>query len=72
MRLGTVTDGEHRVSFDRVVEVMKQTGHDLPSIYKETGEGGLARSWEAPTAKSVRQKIADELQTRATQQNPAD
>lgn len=40
------TDGGHRVSFDRVVEVMKQTGHDLPSIYKETGEGGLARTWE--------------------------
>ena len=40
------TDGDHRVSFDRVVEVMKETGHDLPSIYKETGEGGLARTWE--------------------------
>lgn len=40
------TDGGHRVSFDRVVEVMKQTGHDLPSIYKETGEGGLAREYE--------------------------
>lgn len=40
------TDGAHRVSFDRVVEVMKQTGHDLPSIYKETGEGGLARTWK--------------------------
>ena len=39
------TDGAHRVSFDRVVEAMKQTGHDLPSIYKETGEGGLARDW---------------------------
>lgn len=39
------TDGAHRVSFDRVVEVMKQTGHDLPSIYKETGEGGLASNW---------------------------
>lgn len=39
------TDGVHRVSFDRVVEVMKETGHDLPSIYKETGEGGLARTW---------------------------
>lgn len=39
------TDGIHRVSFDRVVEVMKQTGHDLPSIYKETAEGGLARTW---------------------------
>lgn len=28
------TDGNHRVSFDKVVEVMKQTGHDLPSLYK--------------------------------------
>ena len=28
------TDGVHRVSFDKVVEVMKQTGHDLPSLYK--------------------------------------
>ena len=39
------TDGIHRVSFDHVVEVMKQTGHDLPSLYKETGEGGLARDF---------------------------
>lgn len=38
------TDGTHRVSFDRVVEAMKQTGHDLPSLYKETSEGGLAKS----------------------------
>lgn len=37
------TDGIHRVSFDRVVEVMKETGHDIPSLYKETGEGGLAK-----------------------------
>ena len=36
------SDGSHSVSFDRVVEVMKQTGHDLPSLYKETSEGGLA------------------------------
>ena len=39
----TYSDGNHSVSFDRVVEVMKQTGHDLPSLYKETAEGGLAR-----------------------------
>ena len=39
------TDGMHRVSFDKVVEVMKQTGHDLPSLYKETGEGGLAKDY---------------------------
>ena len=38
----TFSDGKHRVSFDRVVQVMKQTGHDLPSLYKETSEGGLA------------------------------
>jgi L-serine dehydratase len=37
------TDGIHRVSFDRVVNVMKETGHDLPSLYKETSEGGLAK-----------------------------
>ncbi len=36
------SDGNHRVTFDRIVEVMKQTGHDLPSIYKETALGGLA------------------------------
>lgn len=39
------TDGNHRVSFDKVVEVMKKTGHDLPSLYKETAEGGLAKDY---------------------------
>ena len=37
------TDGRHRVSFDQVVRVMKETGTDLPSVYKETSEGGLAK-----------------------------
>lgn len=37
------TDGMHRVSFDKVVKVMKETGNDLPSLYKETSEGGLAK-----------------------------
>ena len=40
------TDGMHRVSFDKVVQVMKQTGHDLPSLYKETSEGGLAKDYK--------------------------
>lgn len=40
------TDGLHRVSFDQVVNVMKQTGDDLPSLYKETSEGGLAKALE--------------------------
>ena len=38
----TFSDGQHRVSYDRVVEVMRVTGHDIPSLYKETSEGGLA------------------------------
>lgn len=37
-----LSDGRHMVSFDKVVQTMKQTGKDLPSLYKETGEGGLA------------------------------
>lgn len=40
------SDGKHRVSFDQVVEVMRQTGKDLPSLYKETSEGGLAKHME--------------------------
>ncbi len=39
------SDGKHRISFDKVVEVMKETGHDLPSLYKETSEGGLAKNY---------------------------
>lgn len=37
-----LSDGKHLVSFDKVVQTMKQTGHDLPSLYKETSTGGLA------------------------------
>ena len=40
------SDGTHNVTFDRVVDVMKQTGHDLPSLYKETSQGGLAATYE--------------------------
>ncbi len=37
-----LSDGRHMVSFDKVVQTMKQTGKDLPSLYKETAAGGLA------------------------------
>ncbi len=37
-----MSDGRHFISFDKVVETMKLTGKDLPSLYKETAEGGLA------------------------------
>jgi L-serine dehydratase len=41
-RLAMRGDGMHKVSLDQVIETMRQTGHDMSSIYKETSEGGLA------------------------------
>ena len=40
------TDGRHRVSFDKVVVTMNKTGRDLPNLYKETSEGGLAEDYK--------------------------
>jgi L-serine dehydratase len=36
------SDGKHRISFDKVVETMAQTGRDMKKGYRETSEGGLA------------------------------
>ncbi len=35
-------DGRHKVSFDDVVAVMKETGQAIPPLYRETSQGGLA------------------------------
>jgi L-serine dehydratase len=41
-RLALIGDGQHQISLDKVIKTMKQTGHDMQSIYKETSLGGLA------------------------------
>ena len=41
-----LSDGRHIISFDTVVRTMNQTGHDIPSIYKETSGGGLALNYD--------------------------
>ncbi len=41
-RLARRSCGDHHVSLDRVIEVMKATGRDMDSKYKETARGGLA------------------------------
>ncbi len=41
-RYSLLSDGRHFISFDTVTEVMKETGKDLPSLYRETAQGGLA------------------------------
>ncbi|HCJ93919.1 MAG TPA: L-serine ammonia-lyase [Sphaerochaeta sp.] len=38
-----LSDGRHKVSFDTVVDVMMETGQALPSLYRETSLGGLAK-----------------------------
>jgi L-serine dehydratase len=39
--LALAGSGSHMVSFDRALAVMKQTGLDMKTKYKETGSGGL-------------------------------
>ncbi len=41
-RLALLGDGTHLVSLDKVIETMRQTGHDMRDKYKETSQGGLA------------------------------
>ena len=41
-RMALWGDGRHAVSFDTVIETMRQTGIDMSHKYKETSEGGLA------------------------------
>ena len=41
-RLALAGDGVHRVSLDKVIATMRQTGADMSSKYKETARGGLA------------------------------
>ena len=33
------------ISYDREEEVKKETGNDIPSLNRETTEGGLARNY---------------------------
>jgi L-serine dehydratase len=41
-RLALRGDGKHKVSLDKVIETMRQTGADMKTKYKETARGGLA------------------------------
>ena len=45
------SDGSHRISFDEVVKVMARTGRDLPHVYRETAEAGLAIVYRYPPKK---------------------
>ena len=41
-RLASRAEGKHRVSLDKIIRTMRETGADMHSHYKETSRGGLA------------------------------
>ncbi|HEX7112631.1 MAG TPA: L-serine ammonia-lyase [Mizugakiibacter sp.] len=41
-RMALRGDGKHRVSLDKVIKTMRDTGNDMKDKYKETSRGGLA------------------------------
>ena len=41
-RMALRGDGKHRVSLDKVIRTMRDTGRDMAEKYKETSRGGLA------------------------------
>lgn len=41
-RMAMAGDGKHRVSLDKVIKTMRDTGADMKTKYKETSRGGLA------------------------------
>ncbi|MEV0291561.1 L-serine ammonia-lyase [Kribbella sp. NPDC050820] len=41
-RLGVNGDGSHKVSLDKAIKTMRDTGRDMKVKYKETARGGLA------------------------------
>ncbi len=44
-RLALRGDGSHKISLDKVIKTMQETGRDMMSKYKETSQGGLATNY---------------------------
>ena len=43
VNLANFLSGSRKISLDLVIKTMYETGRDLSKIYRETGEGGLAK-----------------------------
>ena len=46
LSLANFLTSTRKISFDMVVKTMYQTGKDMPHIYRETAEGGLAKFYQ--------------------------
>ncbi len=40
-----LSGGEHKITFDEITAVMKETGQALPPLYRETAGGGIAHAY---------------------------
>lgn len=45
-RFALFTDGRHKIPFDDIVTVMKETGQALSPLYRETSTAGIAKAYE--------------------------
>jgi L-serine dehydratase len=41
-RLARAGNGSHKVSLDKAIKTMRDTGRDMKAKYKDTSRGGLA------------------------------
>lgn len=48
---------KHTVSLDRIVHVMRETGNDMMTKYKETSKGGLAKEFKLDCRKGKDKKV---------------
>ncbi|NOY12140.1 MAG: serine dehydratase [Deltaproteobacteria bacterium] len=51
-----LSGGEHKITFDEIVRVMKETGQALPPLYRETAGGGIANAYRQRGQEELRQK----------------
>lgn len=56
------SDGGHKITFDKAVKTMAETGRDIQVAYRETGMGGLAKQWNAFQDRLTKEKQKKEQQ----------
>lgn len=57
--LAILSDGEHTISYDEVVDVLLETGQSLSTDFRETSSGGLARIYRNRYLKAGLKKPVD-------------
>jgi L-serine dehydratase len=52
----------NKVSLDRIIKVMKKTGEDMKTKYKETSKGGLAKEFKKDVKEGTKPEPREEVQ----------